>query len=331
MDLKRVGSGGHTVLVLHGWFGSSRSWQAFLPHLDREAFSYVFLDYRGYGSRRGETGEFTLAETAADVLAAADELGADRFSLLGHSMGGTVMQRVYADAPERVRALVGVSPVPASGVPFDEQSRQLFHGAADSPDNRRAIIDLTTGNRLTSIWLDAMVRHSLDHSDREAFAAYLPAWSGTDFHTEIAGSDVPIQVIAGRHDPALGARDHAGHLRSLVPEPGARGLPRRRALRDGRVAGGAGRQCRAVPEEVLMTADAAMPDVFDPRVFTRGIPHESFRLLREEVARRLAGRARSGRLAGRPRLLGRHPLPGRARRAARPRRVLVLARCHPDP
>jgi pimeloyl-ACP methyl ester carboxylesterase len=205
MDVQRVGTGAHTVLVLHGWFGSSRSWQAFLPHLDAEAFSYVFLDYRGYGARRGEPGEYSIAEAAADVLAAADELGADRFSLLGHSMGGSVMQRVYADAPDRVKALVGVSPVPASGVPFDEQSRQLFDGAADSPGNRRAIIDFTTGNRLTGTWLDAMVRHSLENSDRDAFAAYLPAWADTDFHTEIAGSRVPVQVVAGAHDPALGA------------------------------------------------------------------------------------------------------------------------------
>ncbi|NLU75951.1 alpha/beta hydrolase [Streptomyces sp. HNM0575] len=204
MGLQRVGTGAHTVLVLHGWFGSSRSWQAVLPHLDRDAFSYVFLDYRGYGDRRGETGRYSVAEAAADVLTAADELGAERFSLLGHSMGGSVMQRVYADAPERVRALVGVSPVPAGGVPFDEQSWELFAGAADSPGNRRAIIDLTTGNRLTGTWLDAMVRHSLEHSDRDAFAAYLPAWARTDFHTEIKGAEVPVHVIAGRHDPALG-------------------------------------------------------------------------------------------------------------------------------
>lgn len=204
MDVQRVGEGAHTVLVLHGWFGSSRAWQALLPHLDREEFRYVFLDYRGYGARRGETGRFTIAEAASDVLAIADELGADRFSLLGHSMGGSVMQRVYADAPERVRALVGVSPVPAGGVPFDEQSWQLFSSAADSPGSRRAIVDFTTGNRLTGTWLDAMVRHSLDESDRDAFAAYLPAWAQTDFHTEIKGSEVPIQVIAGTHDPALG-------------------------------------------------------------------------------------------------------------------------------
>lgn len=204
MSVHQVGSGAHTVLVLHGWFGSSRSWQALLPHLDRETFRYVFLDYRGYGDRRGETGTYSIAEAAADVLAASGELGAERFSLLGHSMGGSVMQRVYADAPDRVRALVGVSPVPASGVPFDDQSRQLFSGAADSPGNRRAIIDFTTGNRLTGTWLDAMVRHSLEHSDRDAFAAYLDAWAGTDFHDEVEGAEVPVQVIAGRHDPALG-------------------------------------------------------------------------------------------------------------------------------
>ncbi|GGO58494.1 esterase [Streptomyces daqingensis] len=205
MDFQRVGTGEHTVLVLHGWFGSSGSWQALLPHLDREAFSYVFLDYRGYGERRGETGRYTVAEAADDVLAAAGELGAERFSLLGHSMGGSVMQRVYADAPERVRALVGVSPVPASGVPFDEQSWALFSGAADSNGNRRAIIDFTTGNRLTGVWLDAMVRHSAENSDRDAFAAYLDAWARTDFHTEIEGAEVPLLVVAGRHDPALGA------------------------------------------------------------------------------------------------------------------------------
>lgn len=204
MGFQRVGTGTHTVLVLHGWFGSSRSWQTVLPHLDRKVFSYVFLDCRGYGGRRGEKGTYSIAEAAADVLTAADELGAERFSLLGHSMGGSVMQRVYADAPERVRALVGVSPVPAAGVPFDEQGWDLFSRAADDPGSRRAIIDLTTGNRLTGTWLDAMVRHSMDHSDRDAFAAYLPAWARTDFHTEIQGAGVPIQVIAGQHDPALG-------------------------------------------------------------------------------------------------------------------------------
>ncbi|HVV19238.1 MAG TPA: alpha/beta hydrolase [Pseudonocardiaceae bacterium] len=202
--LQRVGGGEHRVIALHGWFGSGAAWGPLLSHLDGSRFTYVFPDYRGYGARRADAGEHTVAEAASDVLALADELGWQRFSLVGHSMGGSVMQRVLADAPDRVRAMVGVSPVPASGVPFDEQGWQLFSGAADEPGNRRAIIDLTTGNRLTGVWLDAMVRHSLDNSDPVAFGEYLTAWAKTDFHAEIEGNAVPVKVIVGEHDPALG-------------------------------------------------------------------------------------------------------------------------------
>lgn len=203
-DLQRFGTGDHRVIALHGWFGSGSAWGALLPHLDGTKFSYVFPDYRGYGPRKSEAGEHTIAEAAADALALADELGWARFSVVGHSMGGKVMQRMLADAPDRIRALVGVSPVPAAAVPFDEQGWQLFSGAAAEPGNRRAIIDLTTGNRLTGVWLDAMTKHSVDNSDEKAFADYLIAWAKTDFHTEIVGNGIPIKVVAGEHDPALG-------------------------------------------------------------------------------------------------------------------------------
>ncbi|MDA2809666.1 alpha/beta fold hydrolase [Nocardiopsis sp. RSe5-2] len=204
-DCRRIGEGDHPVIALHGWFGSGEAWAPLWPHLDRDAFTYAFPDYRGYGRRKGEPGEFTLAEAAADVLALADARGWDRFSLVGHSMGGIVMQRVLADAPDRVRAMVGVAPVPASGVPFDAETRAVFDGAADDPALRRAIVDMTTGKRLTGVWLDAVVAHSVDNSDRDAFAAYLRAWADTDLHEEIEGSPVPVLAVAGEHDPALGA------------------------------------------------------------------------------------------------------------------------------
>lgn len=201
----QVGTGEHAVICLSGWFGSSAAWAPIQSYVDGSRFSYHFPDYRGYGIRVGQGGEHSIAEAARDVLAFVDSLGLRRFSLLGHSMGGSVMQQVFADAPDRVRAMVGVSPVPASGVPFDEDSWALFSGAADSRDNRRAILDLTTGNRLSGVWLDAMVRHSLEQSDRAAFADYLHAWARTDFHDAIKGSTIPIRVIVGEHDPALGA------------------------------------------------------------------------------------------------------------------------------
>lgn len=144
-----VGRGPRTVICLPGWFGSSSGWgPGFLDALDTERFRYEFMDYRGYGERRGSGGPYTIDQIAADVLELADDLGVQTFSLVGHSMGGSAIQRVLALAPDRVEAIVGINPVPASGTPFDEEGRQLFDSAAADDTARETIVDLTTGNRL---------------------------------------------------------------------------------------------------------------------------------------------------------------------------------------
>ncbi|KUL36899.1 alpha/beta hydrolase [Streptomyces sp. NRRL F-4489] len=202
---RTLGTGAHKVLVLHDWFGTSEGWGPFLDHLDPEEFSYAFLDYRGYGERRAVAGEFTLAEIAADALALADQLGWDTFSVVGHSMGGKAAQRVLAEAPARLRKLAGVTPVPAGAYPLDGDAYDLFHGAARSPANRRAILDLVTGHRACARWLDAMTARSVAASRPEAFAAYLADWTTQDFAAKVAGSTLPVKVFVGEHDLALTA------------------------------------------------------------------------------------------------------------------------------
>lgn len=201
---RTVGSGPHTVFCLHGWFGSSDGWGSFPDYLDGATFTYVFTDSRGYGARKDEAGEYSLDEVADDVLALADELGADTFSLIGHSMGGAGVLRVLAKAPDRVRKLVGITPVGAQPTPFDEAGRGLFYGAAENRENRYGIVDFTTGNRLTPTWVNSVVDWSLEHSDTGAFQGALEAWANADFLSEVEGSQTPVLVIPGEHDPALG-------------------------------------------------------------------------------------------------------------------------------
>jgi pimeloyl-ACP methyl ester carboxylesterase len=201
-----LGTGPRKVLCLHGWFGHAGGWGPMTAHLDTQRFTYAFMDYRGYGRRRGSGGPYTMAQIAEDALQLADRLGWSRFSLLGHSMGGLAIQQVLADAPDRVEALVGITPVPAGGVPFDDAGWGFFSAAVGDAGTRRAIIDLTTGNRLTGTWLDAMVQSSLAQSDVEAFAEYLTAWARTDVTARIlAHNALPVLVVAGANDPALGA------------------------------------------------------------------------------------------------------------------------------
>ncbi|PWI40911.1 alpha/beta hydrolase [Streptomyces sp. ICBB 8177] len=199
------GAGPHKVIAVHGWFADRSAYDPLLADLDREAFQYAMVDLRGYGEARDAPGAFTTAEGAEDVIALADHLGWRRFSVIGHSMGGSVAQRVVALAPERVRRLVGVSPVPASGLPLPPEQHELFDGAARSPGNRRAIIDFTTGSRRPAAWLDRMVRGSMERSDPAAFHAWFASWAGEDFHGGVDGSTVPALVVVGALDPALTA------------------------------------------------------------------------------------------------------------------------------
>jgi pimeloyl-ACP methyl ester carboxylesterase len=198
----RVGSGDHHVLALHGWFGSALGWGHLPEYLNTTDFTYVFPDLRGYGSRMGEAGEYTMAEAAADVVEFADDLGWERFSLIGHSMSGVAIQHVLLQAPRRVRRLVGVAPIPASGLPLGESEWALFSGAAASPENRAMIVNYSTGSRLPPAFVDVIVRHSLDNSDAAAFGGYLESWARADIVGQVKGAEVPVKVITGEYDPS---------------------------------------------------------------------------------------------------------------------------------
>ena len=214
---QQLGNGDHKVLVLHGWFGDHTTFDPMRAALSLDEFTYVLMDYRGVGKSKSLTGDYTNAEIATDALALMDRLGWERASLVGHSMGGKAIQKIAAIAPQRVDKLVGITPVPAAAVPFDDAGWALFEGAAGTPGNREAIIDFTTGNRNSKTWVQAMAAHSLETSTAEAFAAYLRAWAKEDFAADVQGMDKPMLVVVGEHDAAITAEAMQGTCLAWYP------------------------------------------------------------------------------------------------------------------
>ncbi|TNC78061.1 alpha/beta hydrolase [Janthinobacterium lividum] len=203
----RVGHGAHAVIVLHGWFGDAHAFGPMEAALDGGAFSYVFMDNRGYGGMRGAHGSYSMDEVARDALALADALGFATFSVVGHSMGGMALERLALLAPLRLRKLVAVAPVPSCGVALDGAARQLFLDASGNVQARRAIINRSTGERLPAAWLDWKAQYSWESADPIAFAAYFLAWSGTDFSEDIKAArvELPLLALVGEHDPRFDA------------------------------------------------------------------------------------------------------------------------------
>ena len=93
-----------TVVLLHGFAGTGRGWDAVVELLDAQRYTALAQDIRGHGAAAGLR-PITFADCVADVLEAAP--GA--FELCGYSMGGRLALHVALAAPERVRRLVLVS------------------------------------------------------------------------------------------------------------------------------------------------------------------------------------------------------------------------------
>lgn len=100
------GKGGLPVVFVHGLGCDHTVWTDQVEHLRRTRRALA-LDLRGYGkSDPDPKGDYTMEAYAADVAAAAQQLGIPRYVLVGHSMAGAVILSCSAAHPDRVAALV---------------------------------------------------------------------------------------------------------------------------------------------------------------------------------------------------------------------------------
>lgn len=97
---------GDPVLLLHGQPGSSRDWGGVREAIGDRAATIAF-DRPGWDGRTAPTDLAGNAEAALSVL---DARGAERATVVGHSMGGAVAAWLAAERPERVGALVLAAP-----------------------------------------------------------------------------------------------------------------------------------------------------------------------------------------------------------------------------
>lgn len=95
---------GATVLAIHGITASSRAWLALARQLP--GVRLVAPDLRGRGRSGGLPGPFGLDQHRADLRLLLDDVGADRVTVVGHSMGAFVAILLAASEPDRVAELV---------------------------------------------------------------------------------------------------------------------------------------------------------------------------------------------------------------------------------
>lgn len=101
---------GEPIVFLHGFPESHRTWRAVVPVLSRE-FRVIAPDQRGFGASDKPEGveNYRTDRILEDLIALADVLGLDRFTLVGHDWGGAVAWLAALRHPDRLSRLVIVN------------------------------------------------------------------------------------------------------------------------------------------------------------------------------------------------------------------------------
>ena len=239
--------GGIPVLALHGWLDNAASFIPLAAHLD-PALDIVAIDLPGHGrSDWLPAGQpYLITHAVPQVLAIADALGWDRFSLLGHSMGGAIGSLVAAAAPKRIRRLVSIDALGPLAAQPDTSVEQLRRYVAANRKtqrprrvfaDRQAMVELRMAhNHLDQANAQRLVERgscpveggwqwSSDPALTQPTALYLAESQVGELLTAIA---CPVTVIAGQQGmllpPLRDTRLAWLQVARLVPLPGGHHL-----------------------------------------------------------------------------------------------------------
>lgn len=93
------------LVLVHGYSSNGMHWFPQVPIFCRE-FKVITLDNRGHGRTTVPQKGFTIKTMASDLRALLDKLKINKVYLLGHSMGGCIVQQFALEYSERVKGLV---------------------------------------------------------------------------------------------------------------------------------------------------------------------------------------------------------------------------------
>jgi pimeloyl-ACP methyl ester carboxylesterase len=148
------------LLLLHGNGSSGRSWELAGPHLGAQ-YRVIAPDQRGFGESDWDPeARYTCEDFKSDALELLNQLGIERFDLIGHSLGGMSALLLASENQHRVKhvVLADSGPRPDAGdtsaaaynanttpLTFDSQDAFLSWGMVRY---RRSGIDPTRGRVL---------------------------------------------------------------------------------------------------------------------------------------------------------------------------------------
>lgn len=230
---------GPPIVLAHGLTATRRYVLHGSRLIERSGYRVIAYDARGHGESdpAPDPRAYEYSDLLADLERVLDERGVDRAVLAGVSMGAATTIALALERPERVRALVQITPAHL-GLPPDPSAASRWESLADGLERdgvegfMRAYGDPPVDKRFRSLILRAIRQRIERHRHPEAVAAALrvvPRSVAFDGPDALEGLEVPTLVVASRDEldpehPYAVAADYARRIpraELVSEEPGS--------------------------------------------------------------------------------------------------------------
>lgn len=207
---------GPPVVLLHGLSATRRNVVQGSRHLIKRGYRLVAYDARGHGAS-SPAPSYEYADLVGDLEAVLDELALEHAALVGSSMGAATAMAFALEHPERVPALVQITPAytgyartaNVDGDSWERMASELERGGV------QAFVEVAQPQGIPERWREVAIEATRQRMERhehpEAVAQALRqvpssvAWKGLE---PLRALEVPVLIV--------GSRDEADALHPLA-------------------------------------------------------------------------------------------------------------------
>ena len=256
--------GAEPIVFLHGFPESHRTWRHQLHNLDRDFF-VVAPDQRGFGGsdKPEEVDAYKTDRVVEDLMALADLLRLDRFTLVGHDWGGAASWLAALRHPKRIKRLVIINaphPLIFQRTVIDDEAQRAasqYIRAFQTPGFEKSIEGMGYETFFEKSFAPHVDLRLVSEQERQAYIqdwsqpgamramlnwyrasnvevpavgekAHKPLWAQNPFFPE---PEMPVLVIWGMKDKALlpiqldGLQNHVPDLRWVLEQEAGHFIP----------------------------------------------------------------------------------------------------------
>jgi len=175
---------GFPLVLVHGFLGSSTMWR---PQIDffKENFRVITPDLPGFGKSNKAKLQNSIYSISNLILDCLEEKNIKKFHLLGHSMGGMIIQEMAKKKGEKISKLIcystgSIGEMPGRFETVDESRKNLKKNGLKTTAKNIAKTWFVNGEnaKYFKVCIEAGTQTSIEAADNSLIV--LKKWNGTD-------------------------------------------------------------------------------------------------------------------------------------------------------